>query len=88
LRADVARRRPRPAPPERLKENKRLRTRIEALETADAGGDGGTHTVQPGDTIASIAARYGTTAQAIVAANGLPDANHINVGQQLSIPGR
>jgi hypothetical protein len=70
-----------------VKENKRLRERIDALESAGAGG-GDSHTVRPGDTIASIAAHYGTTPQAIVEANGLPDANQIQVGQQLKIPGR
>ena len=68
-----------------VKENKQLRGRIEALETSGGGG-GGTHTVRPGDTVASIAAKYGTTPQAIVRANDLPDADHISVGQQLTIP--
>jgi LysM repeat protein len=68
-------------------ENKRLRERIDALE-ASGGGGGGTHVVKPGDTIASVASRYGTTPQAIVEANGLADANHIQVGQTLVIPGR
>ncbi len=70
-----------------VKENKRLRERIDALESS-GGGDGDSHTVRAGDTIASIAARYGTTPEAIVKANGLPDANTIQVGQQLRIPGR
>jgi uncharacterized protein YoxC len=69
-----------------VKENKRLRERIDALEASAAAG--GTHTVQAGDTLASIAAKYGTTAQAIVQANGLVDADHIQVGQQLVIPKR
>lgn len=67
-----------------VKENKQLRGRIDAIEAS--GGAGGSHTVQPGDTVASIAAKYGTTPQAIVRANGLPDADHIQVGQQLAIP--
>jgi LysM repeat protein len=68
-----------------VKENKDLRARIDALEAASAGS---THTVQAGETLASIAAKYGTTPQAIVQANGLPDADHIQVGQKLTIPGR
>src|SRR4051812_20225798 len=42
--------------------------------------------VQPGDTLISIAARYGTTVDAIVAANGLPNRSVIYVGQTLTIP--
>ncbi|MFN8180196.1 MAG: LysM peptidoglycan-binding domain-containing protein [bacterium] len=67
-----------------VKENKDLRARIDAIEASSATS---AHTVQAGETLASIAAKYGTTAQAIVAANGLPDADHIQVGQRLTIPG-
>lgn len=45
------------------------------------------YTVQPGDTLAAIAARTGSTVGALVQANGLANANHINVGQVLLIPG-
>lgn len=72
-----------------VQENKKLRERISSLEasvSASGGGEG--HTVQPGDTLASIAARYGTTAQAIAEANGIADPNQISVGQVLVIPGR
>jgi len=44
-----------------------------------------TYIVQPGDTLNAIAARYGTTAQAIMQANGLTS-DIINVGQVLIIP--
>lgn len=44
-----------------------------------------TYTVQGKDTLYSIARRYGTTVQAIMAANGL-DSPNIRVGQQLRIP--
>jgi len=43
------------------------------------------HVVQPGENLFRIALRYGTTVQAIMAANGLTDHN-IHVGQQLRIP--
>jgi LysM repeat protein len=46
-----------------------------------------THTVRRGETLSSIAARYGTTVQAIVQANGLANANTIYAGQRLIIPG-
>lgn len=44
------------------------------------------YTVQLGDTLSAIARRYGTTAEAIVAANALTDPNTIAVGQVLRIP--
>ena len=45
------------------------------------------HVVQPGENLFRISLRYGTTVQAIMAANGLTDHN-IHVGQQLRIPTR
>jgi LysM repeat protein len=44
------------------------------------------HVVQPGETLQIIAARYGTTWQAIAAANNLANANFIFPGQRLTIP--
>lgn len=44
------------------------------------------HTVQRGETLASIARRYGTTWQAIAQANSLVNPSQIYVGQQLKIP--
>jgi peptidoglycan/xylan/chitin deacetylase (PgdA/CDA1 family) len=43
--------------------------------------------VRASDTLFSIARRFGTTAEAIVAANGLADPGAIEVGQVLVIPG-
>ena len=45
------------------------------------------YVVQPGDTLFRISVRFGTTVPALVAANQLPNANIIYVGQQLLIPG-
>ncbi|HIR35916.1 MAG TPA: LysM peptidoglycan-binding domain-containing protein [Candidatus Faecimorpha stercoravium] len=45
-----------------------------------------TYIVQEGDTLNDIAARYGTTAQAIADYNGISDVNLIYVGQVLYIP--
>jgi LysM repeat protein len=42
--------------------------------------------VQPGDTLGQIAKRYGTTVAAIIAANDLPSADVLSVGQRLIIP--
>jgi LysM repeat protein len=69
-----------------LKENERLSARVEHLESS-ALTFGKVHKVQPGESIASIAAKYGVTAAAIVEANGLPNANLIRVGQELIVPG-
>jgi len=44
------------------------------------------YTVQAGDTLTSIAARYGTTVWAIAMANNLPNADWVVAGQTLVIP--
>lgn len=48
----------------------------------------GTYLVQPNDTLSGIALRFGTTPEALVAANGLRDDRDIVPGQVLRIPGR
>ena len=45
-----------------------------------------TYTVKPGDTLYAIAVKYGTTVQAITAANNIANPNLIRVGQVLVIP--
>jgi LysM repeat protein len=45
-----------------------------------------TYIVQQGDTLNAIAARFGTTAQAIAAANGISVSDTLDVGQVLVIP--
>ena len=47
----------------------------------------GIHVVQAGETLAKIARQYGTTVNALVAANGLANANYIWVGQRLKVSG-
>ena len=59
------------------------------VETPSHGESGGTnpvYTVVRGDTLSAIAKRYGTTVNAIVNRNGIPNANLIHVGQKLVIP--
>jgi LysM repeat protein len=51
-----------------------------------SGGSGSNYVVRRGDTLASIAYRYGTTAWAIANANRLANPNIIYPGQQLRIP--
>lgn len=57
--------------------------------SAAAQSDTGTrvHIVRWGETLSRIAAQYGVSAQAIMAANHLADPNRIYAGQQLIIPG-
>ena len=53
-------------------------------------GWGGTYTVRPGDTLSSIAARYGIDWQQLFAANRTtigPDPAYLRVGQRLTVPG-
>lgn len=45
-----------------------------------------THIVQPGEQLRFIAARYGTTWQALAAVNNIPNPNRIYAGQVLVIP--
>lgn len=58
---------------------------VTAVAGASAGGDL-TYIVEPGDSLSVIAARFDTTVDAIVEANGLADVDII-VGQELIIPG-
>ncbi len=46
-----------------------------------------TYTVQAGDTLSGIAAKYGTTYQELAALNGISDPNVIHVGQVLKVTG-
>lgn len=50
-----------------------------------SNGGGVYYTVQSGDTLSGIAARYGTTYQAIAAANGISNPNLIYPGQRLRV---
>ena len=45
-----------------------------------------THIVQRGETLSSIARRYGVSVQAIINANGIRNPNFVWVGQRLRIP--
>ena len=54
---------------------------------SSGAASGSTYTVQPGDTLSGIAARYGTSVAALVQRNGLASANYIYPGQRLIISG-
>jgi len=52
------------------------------------GGAGGSqYTIQSGDTLSQIAAKSGTTVDALAKANGIANPNMIFAGQTLTIPG-
>jgi LysM repeat protein len=65
-------------------ENKRLTAELDAVKASTA--EGGTHTVSRGETLASIASKYGVSVSAILSANSISDPNLIKVGQKLVIP--
>ncbi|HEX2063702.1 MAG TPA: LysM peptidoglycan-binding domain-containing protein, partial [Acidimicrobiales bacterium] len=48
----------------------------------------GAHRVERGQTLSSIAGRYGLSVPGLARANGLSDANRLRAGQVLKIPGR
>jgi LysM repeat protein len=70
---------------ELVQENAKLRERLESLENS-AFIAGRMHEVKQGESIDSIARKYGVSVRDIVEANELSDANLINVGQELLIP--
>jgi LysM repeat protein len=57
-----------------------------AAPPAPSGPGTTSHTVTLGQTLSSIAQRYGTTIRAIQDANGITDPNRVVVGQVLTIP--
>ena len=65
---------------------------IDATATAFAGmtfptpTSAALYTVQPNDTLSSIAERFNTTVEELVAANGMTDPNNLQSGQTLIIP--
>ena len=61
--------------------------KIPGSEGGAGGGSAGTHTVRAGDTLAKIAARYGTTVSALASANGIANPNLIVVGRSLQLQG-
>jgi LysM repeat protein len=67
-----------------------IRLRIVGIDTPappapKAAGGARTHVVRPGDTLASIARRYGTTVAELARANGVKNPNVIRIGAQLQV---
>lgn len=53
---------------------------------AQSSGSWGTHVVQPGESLTSIAARYCTTSWGLQYVNNIPDPDRIYAGQSLTVP--
>ncbi len=56
-------------------------------QTVAVTAPAGVHRVVAGDTVGSIAARYGTTAARVASLNGLANPSLITIGQSLRVPG-
>jgi membrane-bound lytic murein transglycosylase D len=63
-----------------------LPARVLQAAAPAAGGDG-THRVRPGETLSRVAARYGTSVDALVALNGLSSPDRLTPGQRLRVRG-
>lgn len=66
------------------------RLRIPGAGSGGGGGSssfGGSHLVRSGETLSGIAARYGTSAQALARANNLKNPNFVVAGTRLRVPG-
>ncbi len=74
--------------PDRILAGQVLNIPGEDDDTGDStgGGTASSYTVVAGDTLFSLARRFGTTVDAFVAANDLENANQISVGQVLTVP--
>lgn len=67
-----------------LSDTSSLPENIDLPESSDSGS---TYVVQRGDTLSSIAMRFGTSVQTLVNLNDIQNPNLIYVGQVLTIPG-
>lgn len=61
--------------------------RLNGSTTPSLPESSGTYTVQKGDTLSSIARKYGTTYQKLAELNGIQDPSKIYVGQVLKVTG-
>ncbi|MEK1411293.1 LysM peptidoglycan-binding domain-containing protein [Limosilactobacillus fermentum] len=59
----------------------------QAAAASAGGASGSTYTVRAGDTLSSIASRYGTTTSALAQTNGISNVNLIYVGQTIKFSG-
>lgn len=77
------------ANPQLLKTGEQLMIPVAVAIPSENGNSSGTprtHAVKPGDTLTSIAIKYGTTVAAIASLNNITNINNVSVGQLLYIP--
>ena len=60
---------------------------ITPANPVEAQAAGPTYIVQPGDTLTSIAEKFGVSLKDLISANSITDPNNISTGQPLVIPG-
>lgn len=70
----------------RIPAQSELQNQVEKSNADQEEAPDRTYTVKPGDTLYSIARRYGTTVEAMTELNGLPDSAAIKSGQVLTLP--
>ncbi len=58
-----------------------------AAPSRGGGSGAGGYTVQPGETLSEIADRFGVSVQRLMQLNGLTNANLVEAGQRLVVPG-
>ena len=84
-----------PAPAPKVKKHRKSRPAVVPLATTTtprqvvtqtATASGGTYTIASGDTLATIAAKQGTTVDALLAANPDVDPTNLQIGQEIALP--
>jgi soluble lytic murein transglycosylase-like protein len=60
---------------------------IALVATLALGGSAGTYVVRPGDTLSSIAARFGVSTKVLAYTNHISDPNRVYAGRSLTVPG-
>lgn len=60
----------------------------QASSARSSGSGSGIHRVRRGDTLSSIARRYGTSVSAVKQANNIRNVRSLQIGQSLKIPGK
>ena len=74
--------------PSRIMAGSLLRIAAEAPPPPGGGARAtGTHVIRPGESLSTIASRYGTSVTRLVDANDLADPDRIVAGQRLRVPG-